>query len=75
MRIGTLPRDCRATILAIVTVVLGRALLVYGLLLVGSFFGRRISLRRQHILVAGGIRRALVLSLARHFPYREQISP
>ena len=77
VHIGTLLRDWRATVLAIATVVLGRAVSVYGLVPISNFFGRKVPLRWQHILVAGGIRGALalalVLSLARHFPFREQI--
>ena len=77
VRVGTLLRDWRATLLAIAAVVLGRALSVYGLVPISNYFGRNISLRWQHIMVAGGIRGALALalalSLARDFPYREQI--
>jgi Na+:H+ antiporter len=77
VRIGMLVRDWRATLLAIATVVLARALSVYGLVPISNLFGQKISLRWQHILVAGGIRGALALalalSLARNFPYREQI--
>ena len=77
VRVGTLLRDWRATLLAIAAVVLGRALSVYGLAPISNYFGRNISLRWQHIMVAGGIRGALALalalSLARNFPYREQI--
>ena len=77
VRVGTLLRDWRATLLAIAAVVLGRALSVYGLAPISNYFGRNISLSWQHIMVAGGIRGALALalalSLARDFPYREQI--
>ena len=77
VRIGTLFRDWRATLLAIATVVLGRALSVYGLVPISNLFGRKISLRWQHVMVAGGIRGALALalalSLARTLPHREQI--
>ena len=77
VRIGTLLNDWRATLLAIAAVVLGRALSVYGMVPVSNYFGRNISFRWQHIMVAGGIRGALALalalSLARQFPFREQI--
>jgi Na+:H+ antiporter len=77
VRVGTLLRDWRATLLAIATVVLGRALSVYGLMPISNYFGGKIPLRWQHIMVAGGIRGALALalalSLARSFPHREQL--
>jgi Na+:H+ antiporter len=77
VRLGTLLNDWRATLLAIAAVVLGRALSVYGMVPISNYFGRNISFRWQHIMVAGGIRGALALalalSLARHFPFREQI--
>ena len=77
VRVGTLLRDWRATLLAIAAVVLGRALSVYGLVPISNYFGRNMSFRWQHIMVAGGIRGALALalalSLARDFPFREQI--
>jgi monovalent cation:H+ antiporter, CPA1 family len=77
VRVGTLFRDWRPTLLAIATVVLGRALSVYGLVPFNNVRGRRIPLSWQHILVAGGIRGALALALAlslsRTFPHREQI--
>lgn len=77
VRVGTLVRDWQATLLAIATVVLGRSLSVYGLAPINNFRGRKIPLRWQHILVAGGIRGALALALAlslsRTFPHREQI--
>jgi len=77
VRVGTLLRDWRATLLAIATVILGRVLSIYGLVPINNLRGRRIPLSWQHILVAGGIRGALALALAlslsRTFPYREQI--
>ena len=77
VRVGTLLRDWRAVLLAIATIILGRALSVYGLLAVSNLFGCKVPTRWQHVLVAGGIRGALALalalSLARSFPYREQI--
>jgi CPA1 family monovalent cation:H+ antiporter len=77
VRVGTLLRDWPAMTLAIATVVLGRAVSVYGLAPISNYFQPRISIRWQHVLVAGGIRGALALalalSLARDFPHREQI--
>ncbi len=77
VRVGTLLRDWRATLLAIATVILGRTLSVYGLVPIGNFFRHRIPASWQHILVAGGIRGALALalalSLARNFPHRDKI--
>ncbi len=77
VRVGTLLRDWRATLLAIATVVLGRLLSVYGLVPFSNLFRHKIPARWQHVLVAGGIRGALALALAlslsRTFPYREQI--
>ena len=77
VRVGTLLRDWRATLLAIATVVLGRVLSVYGLVPFSNLVRHKIPARWQHVLVAGGIRGALALalalSLARTFPYREQI--
>ena len=77
VRVGTLLRDWRATLLAIATVVLGRVLSVYGLVPFTNLVQHKIPARWQHVLVAGGIRGALALALAlslsRTFPYREQI--
>jgi CPA1 family monovalent cation:H+ antiporter len=50
---------------------------VYLLVPVSNYFSLNVPLRWQHVLVAGGIRGALslalALSLARTFPYREQL--
>lgn len=77
VRVGTLLRDWRATLLAIATVVLGRVLSVYGLVPFSNLVRHKIPTRWQHVLVTGGIRGALALALAlslsRTFPYREQI--
>ncbi len=77
VRVGTLLRDWRPTLLAIATVVLGRVLSVYGLVPVSNLVRSKIPAKWQHVLVAGGIRGALALALAlslsRTFPYREQI--
>ncbi len=77
VRVGTLIHAWRPTLLAIATVVLGRALSVYGLIPISNLFSIKIPLRWQHILVAGGIRGALslalALSLAGTFPYRQQL--
>ncbi len=77
VRVGTLLHEWRATVLAISTVILGRVLSVYGLVPFSNLRGHKMPLAWQHVLVAGGIRGALALalalSLARGFPYREQI--
>lgn len=77
VRVGTLLRDWRPTLLAIATVVLGRVLSVYGLVPLSNLVRHKIPAKWQHVLVAGGIRGALALALAlslsRTFPYREQI--
>jgi CPA1 family monovalent cation:H+ antiporter len=77
VRVGTLLHAWRPTMLAIGTVILGRILSVYLLVPVSNYFSLNVPLRWQHVLVAGGIRGALslalALSLARSFPYREQL--
>ncbi|MGH9743227.1 MAG: cation:proton antiporter, partial [Candidatus Acidiferrum sp.] len=67
----------RTILLAVVAVLLGRAVSVYGLVPISNLFSERISLRWRHALVWGGLHGslslALALSLARDFPHREQI--
>ncbi len=64
-------------LLAIGSVLVGRALSVYLLIPVSNRFAMKIPLRRQHVAVWGGLRGALALALALSinsgFPYREQI--
>ena len=64
-------------LLAIMAVLLGRVISVYGLVPLSNRFSEKISLRWQHILVWGGLHGslslALALSLDREFPYREKI--
>jgi monovalent cation:H+ antiporter, CPA1 family len=64
-------------LLAIVAVLLGRVVSVYGLVPLSNRFPEKIPLRWQHILVWGGLHGslslALALSLERDFPYREKI--
>ena len=64
-------------LLAVVAVLLGRAISVYGLVPLSNLFSERISGRWQHVLVWGGLHGslslALALSLGREFPYRENI--
>jgi CPA1 family monovalent cation:H+ antiporter len=64
-------------LLAIVAVLLGRALSVYLLVPVSNRFAEEIPFRWQHVAVWGGLRGALALALALSlnsaFPYREQI--
>lgn len=74
VRITDLVHDWLATLLAIIAVLLGRALSVYGLTAFSNLFSAKISLRWQHALVWGGLRGAvalaLVLSLPEDFPHR-----
>ncbi len=64
-------------LLAVVAVLLGRAVSVYGLVPIGNLFSERISLRWQHVMLWGGLHGslslALALSLGRNFPYRDKI--
>jgi CPA1 family monovalent cation:H+ antiporter len=64
-------------LLAVVAVLLGRVISVYGLVAVSNLFAERVSGRWQHVLVWGGLHGslslALALSLGRDFPNREQI--
>jgi CPA1 family monovalent cation:H+ antiporter len=64
-------------LLAVLAVLLGRAVSVYGLIPLSNRFTERITPRWQHVLVWGGLHGslslALALSLGRDFPYREQI--
>jgi Na+:H+ antiporter len=66
-----------AILLAVLAVLLGRAISVYGLVPLSNFFSEPISARWQHVLVWGGLHGslslALALSLGRDFPYREKI--
>jgi Na+:H+ antiporter len=67
----------QGTLLTIGAVLAGRALSVYGLVPISNRFSETISLRWQHVLVAGGIRGALALALGLSlpvgFPYRTQL--
>ena len=64
-------------LLAVLAVLLGRAVSVYGLVPFSNLFTERISLRWRHVLVWGGLHGslslALALSLGHDFPYREKI--
>ena len=66
-----------AVLLAVLAVLLGRAVSVYGLVPFSNLFAERISMRSQHILVWGGVHGslslALALSLGQDFPFREKI--
>jgi monovalent cation:H+ antiporter, CPA1 family len=66
-----------AVLLAVLAVLLGRAVSVYGLVPIGNLFSERISLRWEHVMLWGGLHGslslALALSLGRTFPYREKI--
>ncbi|MGH9405453.1 MAG: Na+/H+ antiporter [Terriglobia bacterium] len=78
VRLGDLFRSWRAALLAIAAVLLGRALSVYVLAPVSNLSAQKVSFRWQHLMVWGGLRGALalalVLSLDRHFPYREALT-
>ncbi|HEY1422272.1 MAG TPA: Na+/H+ antiporter [Candidatus Acidoferrum sp.] len=64
-------------LLAIVAVLLGRAVSVYALVPLSNRFSEKISLRWQHVLVWGGLHGslslALALSLDQNFPNRDKI--
>jgi CPA1 family monovalent cation:H+ antiporter len=66
-----------ATLLGIGAVILGRIVSVYGLTAISNLLTEKIPVRWQHVMVCGGMRGALslalVLSLGREFPHREQI--
>jgi CPA1 family monovalent cation:H+ antiporter len=67
----------RGTLLTVGAVLVGRALSIYGLIPISNRFAERISMRWQHVLVAGGIRGALALalglSLPDDFPHRTEV--
>jgi CPA1 family monovalent cation:H+ antiporter len=77
VRIGALAHAWRATLLAIVAVLLGRTLAVYALTPLSNVFAEKISLRWQHVIAWGGLHGslslALALSLGLDFPYRSEI--
>jgi monovalent cation:H+ antiporter, CPA1 family len=64
-------------LLAVLAVLFGRAISVYGLVPLSNLFSEKIPLRWQHVLVWGGLHGslslALALSLGREFPDREKI--
>ena len=64
-------------LLAVLAVLLGRAVSVYGLVSLSNLFTERISLRWQHVVLWGGLHGslslALALSLRGDFPYRGKI--
>jgi CPA1 family monovalent cation:H+ antiporter len=77
VRIWDLINAWQATIIAILAVLLGRMLSIYGLAPLSNLFAEKIPLRWQHVMVWGGLRGALSLALAlsldNSFPYRAQI--
>jgi monovalent cation:H+ antiporter, CPA1 family len=77
VRIWELLSAWSTILLAVVAVLVGRAVSVYGLAPLSNLFSERISLRWRHVLVWGGLHGslslALALSLGRDFPYREKI--
>ncbi len=66
-----------AAALSIAAVLAGRLITVYGLVPISNLFSARIPLRWQHVMVWGGMRGALslalVLSVGKDFPYRDQL--
>ena len=77
VRVGGLFRMWPAVVLTILAVLAGRVLTVYGLVPISNLFSPRIPLRWQHVMVWGGMRGALslalVLSIGKEFPYRDQL--
>jgi len=77
VRIGELARRWPVILLAICTVLLGRAAAVYGLVPLSNLFSRKIPMRWRHVLVWGGLHGslslALALSLSEGFPYRQDV--
>jgi len=77
VHIRELLSDWWIILLAVLAVLLGRAVSVYGLVPLSNLFSERISLRWQHVLVWGGLHGslslALALSLGHAFPDRERI--
>ncbi|MBZ5619712.1 MAG: sodium:proton antiporter [Acidobacteriia bacterium] len=56
------------TVLAVVVVLLGRAIAVYPICLLFTRSGLRVTARHQHVLLWGGLRGALALALALGLP-------
>lgn len=77
VKIGELFHRWPVILLAITTVLAGRALAVYGLVPVSNLFGRKIPMRWRHVMVWGGLHGslslALALSLSVDFRYRQDV--
>ncbi len=77
VRVGDLLHMWRAILLTIAAVLAGRVLTVYGIVPISNLFSARIPSRWQHVMVWGGMRGALslalVLSIGKNFPYRDQL--
>lgn len=77
VRLDALAHAWIPVLVAIGAVLIGRVLSVYPLVWISNLAAERIPGRWQHVIVWGGLRGslalALVLSLSRDFPYREQI--
>ena len=64
IHVDALLRSWRAVFLSVVAVLVGRALSVYLLVPVSNALTEKIPVRWQHVIVWGGLRRALALALA-----------
>ncbi len=77
VHLGELAHIWQAAAFSIAAVFVGRLVAVYGLVPISNLFAPKIPLRWQHVMVWGGMRGALslalVLSLGKAFPYRDQL--
>ncbi len=77
VRAGELFQRWPAILLAFATVLVGRAVAVYGLVPLSNLFSPKIPMRWRHVFVWGGLHGslslALALSLERSVPYRQDI--
>ncbi|MFZ3265280.1 MAG: Na+/H+ antiporter, partial [Terriglobales bacterium] len=77
VRVGDLFHMWRAMVLTIAAVLIARVLTVYGIIPISNLLSAKIPFRWQHVMVWGGLRGALslalVLSIGKQFPYRDQL--
>ncbi len=77
VRVSTMIHEWRAVGLAIVAVLLGRIVAVYGVTSLTNLFSQKIALRWKHLLTWGGLHGALslalALSLTSQIPHRDQV--